>query len=100
MINAEFQKKLAVMTKEWLPIVSKQMTVNELIWILRHDKDVEDYNLNINSESQGFSFGLLKESFTPTRILALQITSIEYEEDDCEDEEMRSPYPCLVVKTN
>lgn len=100
MTNAEFQQKLKAMTKEYLPIVSKQMTVNELVWVLRHDKDVEDYNLNINSESQGFTFGLLKESFTPTRILALQIKSIEYEEDDYEDEEMRSPYPCLIVNTN
>ena len=100
MTNTEFQQKLKTMTKEYLPIASKKMTVNELVWVLRHDKDVEDYNLNINSESQGFSFGLLKESFIPTKILALQIKSIEYEEDDCEDEEMRSPYPCLVVNTN
>jgi hypothetical protein len=100
MTNAEFLTKLNTLTKEHLPIVSKKMTVNELIWILRHDKDVEDYNLNINSKSQGFFFGLLKESFTPVRLLALKINSIEYAEDDYEDEELRSPYPCLVVKTN
>ena len=94
MTNAEFLTKLNALTKEHLPIVSKKMTVNELIWILRHDKDVEDYNLNINSKSNGFSFGLLKESFTPTRILALKINSIEYEE--CKDSE----YPLLCVNTN
>ena len=94
MTNAEFLTKLNALTKEHLPIASKKMTVNELIWILRHDKDVEDYNLNINSKSNGFSFGLLKETFTPTRILALKINSIEYEE--CEDSE----YPLLCVNTN
>ena len=94
MTNAEFHAKLNALTKEHLPIVSKKMTINELIWILRHDKDVEDYNLNINSKSQGFTFGLLKESFTPTKILALKINSIEYEE--YED----SLYPILAVNTN
>lgn len=94
MTNAEFFKKLNALTKEYLPIASKKMTVNELVWILRHDKDVEDYNLNINSKSQGFTFGLLKESFTPTKILALKIDSITYEEYE------GSEYPVLDVKTN
>lgn len=94
MTNAEFKTKLDVMTKEWLPIVSKTMTINELVWILRHDNDVEDYMMNINSESEGFSFGFLKESFTPTRLLALKINSIEYEEYE------ESDYPVLAIKTN
>jgi hypothetical protein len=94
MTNAEFQAKLDTMTKEWLPIASKQMTINELIWILRHDNDVEDYMLNIDSQKEGFSFGFLKESFTPVRLLALKIKSIEYEE--YEDSE----YPVLAIKTN
>ena len=97
MTNAEFLAKLNKLTKEHLPIVSKKMTINELIWVLRHDTDVEDYNLNIDSKSKGFIFGLLKESFTPTKILALKIDSIEYEEDDSVD---GSPYPLLMVKTN
>ena len=97
MTNIEFLAKLNKLTKEHLPIVSKKMTINELIWVLRHDEEVEDYNLNINSKSKGFIFGLLKESFTPTKILALKIDSIEYEEDDSID---GSPYPLLVVKTN
>ena len=94
MTNVEFKNKLDVMTKEWLPIASKTMTVNELVWILRHDNDVEDYMMNIDSESEGFSFGFLKESFTPTRLLALKIQSIEYEEYD------ESDYPVLAIKTN
>ena len=94
MTNAEFKAKLDAMTKEWLPIASKQMTINELVWILRHDNDVEDYMMNIDSESNGFSFGLLKESFTPTRLLALKIQSIEYEEYE------ESEYPVLAIKTN
>ena len=94
MTNAEFKAKLDAMTKEWLPIASKQMTINELVWILRHENDVEDYMMNIDSESNGFSFGLLKESFTPTRLLALKIQSIEYEEYE------ESEYPVLAIKTN
>ena len=94
MTNAEFQEKLKMMTKEYLPIASKQMTINELVWILRHDDDVPDYCLNIDSESLGFSFGMLKESFHPTRHLALKIKSLEYEE--YEDSE----YPVIVADTN
>lgn len=94
MTNAEFKVKLDALTKEWLPIASKTMTVNELVWVLRHDDDVEDYMINIDSESEGFSFGFLKESFTPTRLLALKIKSIEYEEYE------ESEYPVLAIKTN
>lgn len=94
MTNAEFKTKLDALTKEWLPIASKKMTVNELVWILRHDNDVEDYMMNIDSAKEGFSFGLLKESFTPTRLLALKIESVEYEEYE------ESEYPLLYIKTN
>lgn len=94
MTNAEFQEKLKTMTKEYLPIASKQMTINELVFVLRHDDDVPDYCLNINSESEGFSLGMLKECFHPVRYLALKIKSLEYEE--YEDSE----YPVLVADTN
>lgn len=94
MTNNEFLVKLNAMFKEHLPISGKVKTINELIFVLRHDNKVKDYNLNINSESHGFSFGFAKESFFPTRHLALKIKSIEYEE--YED----SQYPVLVVKTN
>lgn len=96
MTNAEFHVKLNAMFKEHLPISGKVKTINELIFVLRHDNEVEDYNLNINSKSLGFSFGMLKESFFPTRHLALKIQSIEYEEDELGE----SPYPLLMVKTN
>lgn len=100
MTNAEFQIKLETMFKKYLPIAGKKRTLNELLFVLRHDDEVEDYNLNLNSKKEGFSFGFAKESFFPTRHLALKIDSIEYEEDDCEDESQRSPYPLLIVKTN
>ena len=100
MTNAEFAAKLETLFKLHIPFLSEKRTVNELLFVLRHDREVEDYNLNINSKSLGFSFGLAKESFFPSRYLALKIDSIEYEEDDCEDEEERSPYPLLMVKTN
>lgn len=95
MTNAEFQVKLDNMYKEF-PIIalSKQKTINELIFVLRHDEEVEDYCLNIDSKTEGFTFGFLKQSFFPVRALALKIKSIEYEwpED--------SQYPLLVLKTN
>ena len=94
MTNNEFLVQLNEMFKQHLPISGKVKTINELIFVLRHDNEVEDYNLNINSKAHGFSFGMLKESFFPTRHLALKIQSIEYEE--YED----SQYPVLVVKTN
>ena len=100
MTNAEFHVKLEELFKLHMPFAGEKKTVNELLFVLRHDNEVEDYNFNINSKSLGFSFGFAKESFFPTRYLALQIESIEYEEDDCEDEEQRSPYPLLMVKTN
>lgn len=95
MTNAEFQVKLDKMYKDF-PIIalSKQKTINELVFILRNDNDVPDYCLNIDSESEGFSFGMLKECFFPVRQLALKIKSLEYEE--CEDSE----YPVLVAHTN
>lgn len=96
MTNGEFLANLNKRFNEILPSTAKKRTINELIFVLRND-DVEDYNLNINSKSKGFSFGLLKESFFPTRLLALKIDSVEYEEDDEVD---GSPYPCLTVKTN
>ena len=99
MTNAEFQVKLEGLFKKYLPIAGKKKTLNELLFVLRHD-EIEDYNLNLISKKEGFSFGCAKASFFPTRHLALKIESIEYEEDDCEDESQRSPYPLLMVKTN
>lgn len=94
MTNNEFQAKLDTLFKKHLPIAGKVKTINELIYVLRHDDDVEDYNVNINSKSQGFSFGMVKDCFYPTRQLALKIKSIEYEEDE------DSPYPLLIIETN
>ena len=94
MTNNEFQTKLDTLFKKHLPIVGKVKTINELIYVLRHDDDVEDYNVNINSKSEGFSFGMVKDCFYPTRQLALKIKSIEYEEDE------DSLYPLLMIETN
>ena len=95
MTNAEFQVKLDKMDAEF-PIIakSKQKTINELVFILRQDNEVKDYCLNIDSESEGFSFGMLKECFHPVRHLALKIKSLEYEEYE------ESEYPVLVAHTN
>ena len=95
MTNAEFQKHLEEMYEKF-PIIamSKKKTINELIFVLRNDDSVNDYFLNINSKSKGFTIGFLKESFFPVRQLALKIDSIEYEWP--EDSEI----PMLVVNTN
>lgn len=94
MTNNEFMTKLNAMFKKHLPIVKQPITINELVYVLRHDNDVEDYNVNINSKSQGFSFGFVKDCFYPTRQLALTIKSITYEEDE------DSEYPLLMIETN
>ena len=100
MTNAEFKNKFEKMVKEIFPYKKfslselNKLTVNELIFVLRHDNEVSDYCLNINSESLGFSFGLLKESYFPTRELVLKIKSLEYEYPD------DSEVPTLLVKTN
>ena len=94
MTNNEFMTKLNAMFKKHLPIAKQPITINELVYVLRHDNDVEDYNVNINSKSQGFSFGFVKDCFYPTRQLALTIKSIAYEEDE------DSEYPLLIIETN
>jgi hypothetical protein len=94
MTNAEFLNKLNAMFAEIFPKAKGKRTVNELIFALRQDNEIEDYCLNINSKSNGFSFGFAKQSFFPTRSLTLKIDSIEYSEDE------DSEYPCIVVKTN
>ena len=94
MTNNEFMTKLNEMFKKHLPIAKQPITINELVYVLRHDNDVEDYCVNINSKSQGFSFGFVKDCFYPTRQLALTIKSITYEEDE------DSEYPLLIIETN
>lgn len=95
MTNAEFQQRLEKIYKKY-PLIAKsaKKSINELIFVLRNDDRVPDYCLNINSKSQGFSFGLLKESFFPSMDLALKINSLEYEEYP------DSEYPCLIVYTD
>ena len=95
MTNAEFQEKLNKMYKDFPMIaISKQKTINELVFVLRHDNEVQDYCLGIDSASEGYSFGFLKEGFFPVRWLALKIKSLEYEWP--EDAEM----PTLTAVTN
>lgn len=93
MTNNEFMTKLNTMFKKYLPMAKQPISINELIYVLRHDDDVEDYCVNINSKSQGFSFGFVKDCFYPTRQLALKINSITYEEDK------DSGYPLLMIET-
>lgn len=94
MTNNRFMFKLNTLCKKHLPMAKPPLTINELIYVLRHDDEVEDYSVNIHSKSQGFSFGFVKDCFYPTRQLALKIKSIDCQDDD------DSEYPLLTIETN
>lgn len=81
MTNEEFQEKFEKLKKERLPMAGLkgvQLTINEIIFILREDDEVNDYLLNFNTKD-GFAFGFLKKSYFPTRDLVLKVKSITYE---------------------
>lgn len=85
MTDAEFQKKLEGMYKEH-PFLNKQnpKTVNILLYILRMDKNVTDYNVNlIKDDADGVTcIPSVKECFVPIRHLALHVKEVECEEED------------------
>ena len=65
--------------------MSKAKTLNELIYVLRMEFE-DDFCIN-TAEADGV-FGCIpsiKETFIPTRTLALKIKSIEYDEETFED---------------
>lgn len=96
MTNAEFQKHL----KEILDshdIIGKgnSMTVNELLYLLRMDKDVSDYNVNLVTEDGSVScIFSVKQCFVPVKSLALHVKKVECDEFDWGVDET-----CLIVHT-
>ena len=82
MTNAEFQKKLNEMyAKHPMIAISKQKSLNELMYVLRMEGD-RDYSISTND---GGCIPSVRETFVPTRDLAKKVVSIEWEE--FEDEE-------------
>lgn len=85
MTNAEFQKKLEEMYTEH-PFLNKQnpKTVNILLYVLRMDDSVTDYNVNIiKDDSNGvICIPSVKECFVPIGDLALHVREVECEEED------------------
>ena len=82
MTNVEFQKKLNKMyAKHPMIAISKQKSLNELMYVLRMEGD-RDYSISTND---GGCIPSVRETFVSTRDLAKKVTSIEWEE--FEDEE-------------
>lgn len=63
---------------------SKRKTVNELLYVLRMDKE-HDYCVSINDptkKNQWSCIPSVKECFVPVRDLKMHVKSIDYYEDD------------------
>ncbi len=93
MTNAEFQKKLAAMFEKH-PLINKSdpKSLNELMYVLRMESDV-DYGI---STTDGTCIPSVKETFVPTKTLARKVLSTRYEEytDDGET------YGTIIVELN
>ena len=94
MTNKEFQVKLQEMYNEHPMIArSKKKTVNELLYVLRMDKE-NDYNISILEDGFWSCVPSVKECFVPVKTLARHVKSVQFDEDDYGCEEI-----CLTVVT-
>lgn len=94
MTNAEFQKHFKEMRDSYRLIGrGDNLTVNELLYMLRMDKQIPDYNVNIITEDDKvFCIFSVKQCFVPTKSLAWYVKEIELEED-CDIEDV-----CLTIR--
>ena len=82
MTNQEFQVKLQELYNEHPMIArSKKKTVNELLYVLRMDKE-NDYNVNLVENGIWSCIPSVKECFIPVKTLARHVKSVEYDETD------------------
>lgn len=82
MTNKEFQNKLQEMYKAHPMIArSKKKTVNEILYMLRMDKE-NDYNVNLIEDGVWTCIPSVKECFIPVKTLAKHVKSIECDETD------------------
>lgn len=96
MTNAEFQKHFKKLL-DTHDIIGKgnSMTVNELLYLLRMDKDVSDYNVNLVTEDGSIScIFSVKQCFVPVKSLVLHVKKVECDEFDYGIEDV-----CLIVHT-
>lgn len=93
MNNEEFQARLAELYKENPMIArSKSKTVNELVYVLRQDKEF-DYNISMTEDGAWTCIPSVKECFIPVRTLAKHVKDVYVDaEDGYECEEI-----CLTV---
>lgn len=96
MTNVEFQEKLQQMYKENPMIArSKRKTVNEILYLLRMDKD-NDYCVSMVEDGVWSCVPSVKETFVAVKSLARHVKSIV-----CDDEEDNPGCPevCLTIIT-
>ena len=83
MTNADFQIKLQEMYNKYSVIkLSKQKSLNELVYVLRMSDD--DYQINLLSQKDPNSWGMIpsvKETFIPSRDLAKKIVTVTLDEE-------------------
>jgi hypothetical protein len=82
--NEFFQTFNKMMDKHPMIKASKQLTVNELVYVLRIEGET-DFCINTNSGNEFGCIPSVRETFVPTKTLAKKITSIDWEQyDECE----------------
>lgn len=90
MTRAEFFNRLNALIAEHPMIAkSKRKTVNELLYVLRMDKE-HDYNISIKdpgAKNVWTCIPSVKECFVPVRDLKKHVKSVEFDEEDygCEE---------------
>ena len=96
MTNVEFQAKLQQMYAENPMIArSKKKTVNEILYLLRMDKD-NDYNVSVMEDGAWSCIPSVKECFVGVKTLARHVKSIVC---DDEEENLGCPEICLTIVT-
>lgn len=85
MTNAEFQNKLnEIYSSHDIVGKSERKTVNALLYMLRMDNKVTDYNVNLVDEvGATVCIPSVRECFVSTKYLTMYVKEVECEEDDC-----------------
>ena len=85
MTNVEFQQKLKeIYASHDIIGKSERKTVNELLYMLRMDDSVADYNINLirDGEVSTICIPSVKLCFVPLRDLVMHVKEVECEEFD------------------